>query len=69
MHLSQIKDSMSDLKKSIHFLYLADSNKEGYISAITKVIDPNINAANALEYLVKKFPLRQNIALIKITPD
>ena len=69
MHLTQIKDSMSDLKKSIHFLYLADSNKEDYISAITKVIDPNINATNALEYLVKKFPLRQNIALIKITPD
>jgi hypothetical protein len=60
---------MSDVKKSIHFIYLADSNKEGYISAITKVIDPSINAANALEYLVKKFPLRQKIALIKITLD
>ena len=60
---------MSDVKKSIRFLYLADSNKEGYISAITKVIDPNVNAANALEYLVKKFPLRQNISLIEITSD
>ena len=60
---------MSDVKESIRFLYLVDSNKEGCISAITKVIDPNINAANALEYLVKKFPLRQNIALIEITPD
>jgi hypothetical protein len=60
---------MSDVKKSIRFLYLADSNKERYVSAITKVIDPNINTANALEYLVKKFPLRQNIALIDITPD
>ena len=49
MHLSQYKDSLSDVKKSIHFLYLADSNKEGYVSAITKVIDRNINAANALE--------------------
>ncbi len=60
---------MSDVKKSIRFLYLVDSNKEGCISAITKVIDPNINAANALEYLVKKFPLRQNISLIEITSD
>ena len=67
--LSQSKDSMSDVIKSIRFLYLADSNKESYISAVTKVIDPNVNAANALEYLVKKFPLRQNIALIEITPD
>jgi hypothetical protein len=39
------------------------------LSAVTKVIDPNGNAANALEYLLKKFPLRQNIALIEITPD
>ena len=60
---------MSDVIKSIRFLYLADSNSESYISAVTKVIDPNVNAANALEYLVKKFPLRQNIAFIKITPD
>jgi hypothetical protein len=60
---------MSDVKESIRFLYLVDSNKEGCISAITKVIDRNINAANALEYLVKKFPLRQKIALIKITLD
>jgi len=60
---------MSNVKKSIRFLYLADSNKEGYISAITKVIDPNINAANALEYLIKRYPLRQNIALIEITFD
>jgi hypothetical protein len=55
---------MSDLKKSIHFLYLADSNKEDYISAITKVIDPNINAANALAYLVKKLAFGQDTALI-----
>ena len=69
MRLTQSKDSMSDVIKSICFLYLADSNRESYISAVTKVIDPNVNAANALEYLVKKFPLRQNIALIEITPD
>ena len=50
---------MSDVIKSIRFLYLADSNRESYISAVTKVIDPNVNAANALEYLVKKFPLRK----------
>jgi hypothetical protein len=49
---------MSDVKESIRFLYLVDSNKEGCISAITKVIDRNINAANALAYLVKKIGFR-----------
>ena len=60
---------MSDQKMSIRFQYLADSNRESYITAVTKVTDPNVNASNALEYLVKKYPLRQNIALIEITFD
>ena len=60
---------MSDVKKSIRFLYLADSNKESYVTAITKVTDQNVNASNALEYLIKRYPLRQNIALIEITFD
>ena len=67
--LSQSKDSMSDRKMSIHFQYLADSNRERYILAVTKVTDPNVNASNALEYLVKKYPLRQNIVLIEMTLD
>lgn len=55
---------MSDVKESIRFLYLVDSNKEGCISAITKVIDRKINAANALAYLVKKLAFGQDTALI-----
>ena len=60
---------MSDVIKSIRFLYLADSNKESYVTAITKVTDLNVNASNALEYLIKRYPLRQNITLIEITID
>ena len=60
---------MSDQKMSIRFQYLEDSNRESYITAVTKVTDLNVNASNALEYLVKKFPLRQNISLIEITSD
>ena len=60
---------MSDGKMSICYQYLADSNKESYVTAITKVTDLNVNASNALEYLIKRYPLRQNIALIEITFD
>ncbi len=44
-------------------------NASGYVTAITKVTDLNVNASNALEYLIKRYPLRQNIVIIEITYD
>jgi hypothetical protein len=50
----------------IRFRYLANIDKERYITAWIKVTDPSVNAKNALAYLVTRYPERQNIEIIEI---
>lgn len=50
----------------IRFQYLANVNKESYIKAWIKVTDPSVNAANALAYLVTRYPERQHIEILEI---
>ena len=57
---------MSTEETIIRFQYLANSDRERHIKAWIKVTNPTVNAANALAYLVTRYPERQNIEIIEI---